>query len=154
VVHTTRGQTGQPLSRWSSTHLLTALDLAVRGRGWPAEHATTALLSVAADPATRSPARLAEAGPWWDQPDRDATSRDATSRTAVEHAADVAALERELDGVDGLRTHLQQRARHDLTTHRQPITRPAVLARAVELLHEHAATTTEEASAPDAVANE
>ncbi len=118
-------------------------------RPWPAERSTTALLSVAADPATCSPARLAEAGPWWDQPDRD-----ATGCTAVEHAADVAAWDRELDGVDGLRTHLQQRARHDLTTHRQPITRPAVLARAVELLHEHAATTTEEASAPDAVANE
>ena len=147
-MRTTRGQAGQPLSRWSSTHLLTSLDLAVRGRGWPAEHATTALLSVAADPATRSPARLAEAGPWWDQPDRD-----ATGSTAVEQAADVAALERELDGVDGLRTHLQQRARH-LATHGQPVTRPAVLARAVELLHEHARTTTEEASAPDAVANE
>ncbi len=54
-VHAARRGAAQPLTRWSPAHLLTALDLAVRGRGWPAEHATTALLSVAADPATRSP---------------------------------------------------------------------------------------------------
>ena len=74
-VQRTRQAAGQPLTRWSAAHLLTALDLAVRGRGWPADHAATALLHVAADPATRSPARLAEAGPWWDPPDHDPTSR-------------------------------------------------------------------------------
>ena len=67
-VHAARQAAGQPLTRWSAAHLLTAVDLAIRGRGWPADRATNALLQVPADPSTRSPARLAEAGPWWDEP--------------------------------------------------------------------------------------
>jgi hypothetical protein len=108
-------------------HLLAALDLAVRGRGWPPEQAATALLQVAADPATRSPARLAEAGPWWDQPDP----------TEAQPAADVdlTALEVELDAVDGQRLALQRQARQQLTAERQPVTRLSVIQRAVELLH-------------------
>jgi len=77
-VRQTRRGAGQPLTRWSPAHLLTALDLAVRGRGWPPEQAATALQQVASDPATRSPARLAEAGPWWDRADLvDAQTADA-----------------------------------------------------------------------------
>ncbi len=66
-VRQTRRGAGQPLTRWSPAHLLAALDLAVRSRGWPPEQAATALQQVASDPATRSPASLAEAGPWWDR---------------------------------------------------------------------------------------
>ncbi len=77
-VHQVRQAAEQPLTRWSAAHLLTVLELAVRGRGWPADQAATALLHVAADPATRSPARLAEAGPWWDAP---TSAHHATTRT-------------------------------------------------------------------------
>ncbi len=126
-VRQARRNAGQPLTRWSPVHLLAALDLAVRGRGWPPEQAATALLQVAADPATRSPARLAEAGPWWDQPDP----------TEAQPTADVdlTALEVELDAVDGQRLALQRQARQQLTAERQPVTRLSVIQRAVELLH-------------------
>ena len=90
------------------------------------DRATTALLHVAADPATRSPARLAEAGPWWDRPEAATTAQPA--------GPDVAALEAELDTVDGQRLALQQRARQQLSTERHPVTRAAVIQRAAELL--------------------
>ena len=125
-VHQARRTAGQPLTRWASAHLVTALDLAVRGRGWPADQASRALLQVAADPATRSPARVAEAGHWWDEP---------ATTTATARAVDVAALEAELDAVDGQRLQLQRRAREQLTSERRPVTRLSVLQRAVELLH-------------------
>jgi hypothetical protein len=35
-------------------------------RGWPPASMELALLAVAQDPESRSPARVAEAGPWWD----------------------------------------------------------------------------------------
>jgi hypothetical protein len=127
-VHQARRHAGQPLTRWAAAHLLTALDLAVRGRGWPADHAATALLHVAADPTTRSPARLAEAGPWWDQPEPMTTGQTIPT-------TDMAALETELDAIDGQRLVLQQRARQQLTAEGKPITRRTVLLRAVELLH-------------------
>jgi len=126
-VRQARRNAGQPLTRWSPAHLLAALDLAVRGRGWPPDQATRALLQVAADPATRSPARLAEAGPWWDQPDP------TEAQTAA--AVDLTALEVELDAVDGQRLALQRQARQQLTAERQPVTRLSVIQRAVELLH-------------------
>ena len=56
---------GPPAVRSRGGRPRTALQLAVRGRGWPAERAAAALLSVASDPLTRSPARVAEAGSWW-----------------------------------------------------------------------------------------
>ncbi len=121
-----RRNAGQPLSRWTATHLVTALDLAVRGRGWPADQAAAALLQVAADPTTRSPARLAEAGPWWD---------DQTSTAPSGPVIDASALETELDAVDGQRLQLQQRAREQLTAEGQHFTRHSVIQRVVELLH-------------------
>jgi len=102
------------------------MDLAVRGRGWPPDQAAAALVTVASDWATRSPARLAEAGPWWDQANSDDT------QTADD--VDVAALEAELDAVDGRRLKLQQRARQQLVAEGQPLTRSSVIRRAVELL--------------------
>ena len=119
-VHQVRQTAGQSLTRWSAVHLLTALDLAVRGRGWPADHAATALLHVAADPATRSPARLAEAGPWWDPP----------ALAQPVEPADLSALEAELDAVGGLRVQLQRTAREQLAAERHPLTRAIVITRA------------------------
>ena len=124
-VRAARTTAGQPLTRWSPSHLRTALDLAVRGRGWPADHAATALLQVAADPDTRSPARLAEAGPWWDAPPDDQPCP----------TADLSALQAELDKVGGLRVQLQRTARQQLAAERLPVTRGTVITRAIELLH-------------------
>jgi len=126
-VRAARSAAGQPLSRWSPAHLLAALDLAVRGRGWPAGDAASALLHVAADPATRSPARLAEAGPWWDH----------ATAAAPNTAADLVALEAELDTADGRRVQLQRTAREQLTAERRPLTRATVISRAVDLLRTH-----------------
>ena len=83
------------------------------------------MLQVTADPNTRSPTRLAEAGPWWDEP---------TTTTENALAVDVACLEAELDAVDGQRLQLQQRAREQLTAEGRPITRLSIIQRAVELL--------------------
>ena len=55
----------RPTGRWTRHTLMAAIQLALT-RGWPPTHIETALLTVAADPDTRSPMRLAEAGPWWD----------------------------------------------------------------------------------------
>ena len=55
-VRAARSAAGQPLSRWSPAHLLAALDLAVRGRGWPAGDA-------AAPCCTWRPTRLPAARP-------------------------------------------------------------------------------------------
>ena len=133
-VRTTRSRAGQPLARWSAAHLLTALELAVRGRGWPAEHAAAALLQVATDPTTRSPSRLAEAGPWWDQPEPE----DAASAPA--EVVDTDALERELDAVDGMRTRLQAQARATSPVTATPSPAPPVVARADLTRHGHAVT--------------
>lgn len=67
-------RSGQPVARWLPKCLAVAIELAVVTRCWlavvtrcwPAPDVVPALLPVAADPQTCSPARLAEAGPWWD----------------------------------------------------------------------------------------
>ncbi len=87
------------------------------------------MLQVAADPATRSPARLAEAGPWWDPAEVPAQPNQGAS-------ADLHALEAELDAVGGFRIQLQHAAREQLRSDRQPVTRGTVITRAVELLHD------------------
>ncbi len=85
-----------------------------------------ALLAVAADPVTRSPMRLAEAGPWWDG---------ATPAIAgAENRDELGRLERQLAEQDGRRLWLQQQARADLTAQGWPLTRLAVARRACELL--------------------
>ncbi len=129
-VRADRRGAAQPLTRWSPAHLLTALDLAVRGRGWPADQAADALRHVAADPATRSPARLAEAGPWWD-----IGPKETPGVNAEPAVVDLAELEAELDATDGRRVLLQRHARQQLARARQPLTRRAVLQTAVDLLH-------------------
>jgi hypothetical protein len=101
-----------------------ALQLAVRGRGWPAELAARALLIVAADPDSRSPMRVAEAGPWWDI----AEPQPATDTAEVEQA------EAELGEVGGLRVLLQKQARSQLTDEGKPVTCSTVALRAFSLL--------------------
>ena len=85
-----------------------------------------ALLAVAQDPESRSPARVAEAGPWWD-----------TLTLAVNQpmdARDLAALEARLAETDGLRPALQAQARAELTAEGMPVIRSTVARRACAIL--------------------
>jgi hypothetical protein len=88
-----------------------------------------ALLAVATDPQTRSPMRLAEAGPWWDT-----TPSEPAGPPGLEDV-DLAALEAELDDVAGHRPVLQAQARAELAAERLPVTRATVTVRAVQILH-------------------
>jgi hypothetical protein len=117
---------GQPIGRWSAHCLLAVLQLATGARGWPAARAAAALHSVAADPATRSPMRLAEAGPWWDEP--------TTNSARSADSAELAAMESELADTDGLRIVLQRQASAELAAEGSPVTRATVTRRAYELL--------------------
>ena len=119
-----RREAGAATGRWGEQPVLAALQLAVRGRGWPATAAPRALLSVAADSATRSPMRVAEAGPWWDEPAPPPSAGDP----------ELAAIEEALDAQDGLRVLLQRDARAQLAAEGTPVTRRTVLHRAHELL--------------------
>jgi hypothetical protein len=138
-----RRDTGGPSARWARPSLVAALQAAVKARGWPAEHAAAALRIVAADPTTRSPLRLAEAGPWWDHAATTATS--STRRLHLEHGSvdadtgdiPLAQVEADLAETDGLRVHLQAQARAQLVAEGRPMTRATVLRRAHHLLHQH-----------------
>ncbi len=122
-----RRDLGRPSVRWSAPCLATAIDFATKVRGWPAQHARHALLLIAADPQTRSPMRLAEAGPWWDH-----AQQPRLARTPHEQA--------ELDGLEATladaddRAQLQHHARQQLTTEGEPVTRLTVARRAARLL--------------------
>jgi len=124
------GDTG--LARWSAQGLLAAIGLAVRGRGRPAGRVPAALLAVAGDPLTRSPMRLAEAGPWWQQPDTD-------SPVDPTLTAKVAAMEEALADADGWRVVLQRQAREQLAAEGALMTRATVTARAYDLLQQRGA---------------
>ena len=117
----------KPTGRWTRHTLHAALQLALT-RGWPPPLIESALLTVAGDPDTRSPMRLAEAGPWWDTHPTSAEPSDL-------HDIDLAALEAELDDAAGHRPALQAQARAELTEERLPLTRATVVARAVQILH-------------------
>lgn len=119
---------GKPVGRWRSPCLLAAIQLAVVTRHWPAADVVPALLAVAADPATLSPVRVAEAGPWWDRPITDAPDDN-----------DLADLEDRLAELDGQRLALQRQARNELTTEGLPVTRATVTRRACHILDRHTA---------------
>ncbi|BEP14001.1 hypothetical protein acdb102_23120 [Acidothermaceae bacterium B102] len=138
-VQALRADAGAPIGRWSRPPLVAALQAAVRARGWPAQSAAAALKAVAADAATRSPMRLAEAGPWWDNtPANGLDSRSGLSGVDEANAADdrvpLEVAEAELIEADGLRIVLQRRAREQLGAEGKPLTRVTVLRRAHQLL--------------------
>jgi len=118
---------------WKGPHLIAALQVAVGARGWPAHLATVALLKVAKDPATRSPMRVAEAGPWWDEAAADVSSSQLTE-------VDVEALEERLQALGGGRVAVQMQARAELHREDLPLTRTTVFQRACEILDRQAAS--------------
>jgi hypothetical protein len=115
---------GNSTTRWTPACLLPAITLAVRHRAWPARLVEPALLAVAADPLTRSPMRLAEAGPWWDQADR----------PDADDERELAGWDAQLDDLDGRRPALQAQARAELESEHLPLTRSSVTRRAIEIL--------------------
>jgi len=128
-----RRELGVPSVRWAGPCLLAALQLAVKVRGWPATAARQALLLVAADTATRSPMRLAEAGPWWDH-----AHRQILQRTPQEDA-ELYGLERLLAESDD-RAQLQRQAREELGAEGGGLNRLNVARRAARLLEAQTAS--------------
>ncbi len=84
---------------------------------------------VARDPATRSPMRVAEAGPWWD--DESTTQADAVLSPTEE---EVEAAEAELSDSGAVRVLVQRAARGQLAAEGLPVTRVTVAMRALHLL--------------------
>ncbi len=124
-----RRDLGQPSVRWSAPCLAAAIGFAVTVRGWPARHVRDALLLVAADPHTRSPMRLAEAGPWWDHAERPGLTRTTQEQDELD------GLEATLADADD-RAALQRTAREQLTAEHEPVTRLTVARRATRLLEQ------------------
>ena len=123
---TARQILGKPAGRWTSRCLAVVIKLAVVTRGCPPASMEQALLAVARDRESRSPARVAEAGPWWD-----------TLTLAIDQpldARDLAALEARLAETDGLRPALQAQARAELTAEGMPVIRSTVARRACAIL--------------------
>jgi hypothetical protein len=88
-----------------------------------------ALLAVAQDPENRSPARVAEAGPWWD------TLAPGSGQAMDAH--ELADLEARLAETDELRPALQAQARAELTAEGMPVIRSTVARRACAILGLH-----------------
>ena len=128
-----RRQRGLPTGLWTPQRLTDVVVDAVMAHEFPATAVVPALLALAADPATRSPARLRCPGPWWDIPPDDGGRRDAGSPN--EAAGEVANLEAVLAEVGGLRVVLQRQARAQLAAEGLPVTRDTVARRAVDLLN-------------------
>ena len=123
---TARQLFGKPTARWTARCLAVVIKLAVVTRGWPPALMGQALLAVARDPESRSPARVAEAGPWWD-----------SLPLGVDQAMDareLAEMEARLAETDGLRPALQAQARAELTAEGMPVIRRTVARRACAIL--------------------
>ena len=117
---------GKPTARWTARCLSVVIKLAVITRGWPAASMELALLAVAGDRESRSPARVAEAGPWWDAV--------ILGTDQGMDAHELAALEARLAETDGLRPALQAQARAELTAEGMPVIRSTVARRACAIL--------------------
>jgi hypothetical protein len=138
-VQETRRDLGASVTRWAGPCLAAALQLAIRGRGWPTDQVAAALRRVAADRESRSPMRVAEAGPWWDEP---TAMREATDDASEPDGVDLRAMELALLEAGGVRIELQTRARRALEEAGIPVTRNAVIRGAYRLLLDREATTT------------
>jgi len=126
---TARQLLGKPTARWTARRLAVVIKLAVVTRGWPPASMEQALLAVARDRESRSPARVAQAGPWWD-----------TLTLGVDQAMDaheLAEMEARLAETDGLRPVIQAQARAELTAEGMPVIRSTVARRACAILDLH-----------------
>jgi hypothetical protein len=126
---TARQVLGKPTGRWTAQCLAVVIKLAVVTRGWPPPSMGQALLAVARDRESRSPARVAEAGPWWD-----------TQPPGIDQAMDaheLAQMEARLAETDGLRPALQAQARAEQTAEGMPVIRSTVARRACAILDLH-----------------
>ena len=122
-----------PVTRWTRRTLTEVLAAAVLDCAWPAAAAIPALLDLAADRATRSPARLSCAGPWWD------TAETAARRASNDVDADeLAHLEAILSETGGVRVTVQRLARKELAAAGEPVTRLAVARLANRILRAEA----------------
>ena len=117
---------GKPTARWTARCLGVVIKLAVVTRGWPAESMEQALLAVARDRESHSPARVAEAGPWWDAV--------ILGGDQGMDAQQLTALEARLAETDGRRPALQAQARAELTAEGMPVIRSTVARRACAIL--------------------
>jgi len=124
-----RADAGLAVNRWTLRCVLAAVQAALQ-RGRPADRLLAALLGVAVDPGTRSPMRLAEAGPWWDPP-----ARTPLRRTRQEQA-ELDELEAFLADRDD-RAWLQAQARAQLAAAGEPVDRLGVARRARRLAQRH-----------------
>ena len=124
-----RQMLGKPTTRWTARCLAVVINLTVVTRGWPPASMEQALLAVAQDPESRSPARVAEAGPWWD------TQTLGTDQAIDAH--ELAGMEARLAETDGLRPALQAQARAELTAEGMPVIRSTVARRACAILDLH-----------------
>jgi len=124
-----RAEGGLAVGRWTLRCVLAALQ-AARQRGRPADRLVAALLVVAADPGTRSPMRVAEAGPWWDPPARTPLQRTRQEQVELDE------LEAFLADRDD-RAWLQAQARAQLSAAGEPVDRLGVARRARRLADRH-----------------
>ena len=126
---TARQVLGKPTTRWTARCLAVVIRLAVVTRRWPPASMEQTLLPVARDRESRSPARVAEAGPWWD-----------TQTLGADQAMDaheLAEMEARLAETEGRRPALQAQARAELTAEGMPVIRSTVARRACAILNLH-----------------
>jgi hypothetical protein len=123
---TARRLLGKPTARWTARCLAVVIKLAMVTRGWPPASMEQALLVVARDQESRSPARVAEAGPWWDTVTLGTDQPMGTQ--------ELASLEARLAETDGLRPALQAQARAELTAEDMPVIRSTVARRTCAIL--------------------
>lgn len=102
-----RRDVGESVTRWAGLCLASAPQLAVSGRGWAAGQAAAAQHRVAVDMGSRSPMRVAEAGPWWDEPPTTQQSRNA-------YGVDLLGRDQAFLEAGGVRIELQMQARRAL----------------------------------------
>ena len=120
---------GKPTGLWTATAVGQMLHRSIHEDGWPVLAAVPALLALAADPATQSPARLPCPGPWWN-----AAEATKTSATTAFERDELRRLKERLAEADGYRVSAQRLAREQLGTAGEPITRLTVARRACRLL--------------------
>jgi hypothetical protein len=127
-VRAARRKAGLPIGLWTRRSIDAVLHESIHEAGWPPEAAVPALMAVATDPATQSPARLPHPGPWWNV--AEATRRAPTPAQVDE----LTELEARLAETDGSRVALQRQARDELRRSGEPITQHAVFRLACQLL--------------------